>query len=93
MGETRRRRKKNHDRAWPFSDGFPGKIDLRMLSPVPEISAARIRAMTGDQTIPDTPQLVLTAFRAVVGDRTFHVDFCCGDGQRLVPSVSQSLNA
>ena len=65
--------------AWPRSDDFRGTIDLHMLPPVAAINGARIRELTGDDTIPDTPQIILQAFRAVVGDRTFQVGFCLGD--------------
>ena len=48
--------------------------------PVAVINGARIRELTGDSTIPDATQIVLEAFRTVVGDRTFHVGFCLGNG-------------
>jgi len=54
-------------------------IDLHVLPPVAAINGARIRELTGDDTIPDTPQVVLRAFRAVVGERTFHAGFCLGN--------------
>jgi hypothetical protein len=50
-----------------------------MLPPVAAINGARIRELTGDDTIPDTPQIILQAFRAVVGKRTFYVGFCLGN--------------
>ena len=31
--------------------------------------------------IPDDAQIILRAFRAVVGERSFHVGFCLGDGE------------
>ncbi|MBN9281854.1 MAG: hypothetical protein J0H37_06305, partial [Hyphomicrobium denitrificans] len=54
-----------------------------MLPPVAAINGARIRTLTGDNRIPDVEQIILRAFRAVVGDRTFHVGFCLGDGDRF----------
>lgn len=55
-------------------------IDLHMLPPVAAINGARIRELTGDDTIPipDTTQIILQAFRAVVGKRTFYAGFCIG---------------
>lgn len=46
---------------------------------MPAINGARIRDLTGDQTIPDTTQIILRAFRAVVGERTFQLGFCLGN--------------
>lgn len=79
MGEAKR--KKQERAAWPDSDRYNGTIDLHVLSPAAEIDGARIRELTGDDTIPDTTQVILRAFRAVVGERTFHVGFCLGDGE------------
>ncbi len=58
-----------------------GMVDLHMLPPVTAINGARIRELTGDATIaiPDTTQIMLQAFRAVVGERTFYVGYCLGD--------------
>lgn len=80
MGEARRRRQQQQS-AWPRSDSFRGVIDLHNLPPVAEINGARIRELTGDATIPDDAQVILRAFRAVVGERSFHVGFCLGDGE------------
>ena len=79
MGEAKR--KKQERAAWPDSDRYNGTIDLHVLPPAAEIDGARIRELTGDDTIPDTTQVILRAFRAVVGERTFHVGFCLGDGE------------
>ena len=46
-------------------------------------STVRIRGLTGDDSIPDTQQIIVQAFRAVVGDRTFHVGFCLGNETRF----------
>jgi hypothetical protein len=43
------------------------------------IDGARLRKLTGDDPIPDTLQISLQAFRALAGDRTFHVGFCLGN--------------
>lgn len=79
MGEAKRRR---HQQAgWPRSENFLGALDLHLLPAVSSIDGARIRALTGDARIPDTTKVILRAFRAVVGERTFHVGFCLGDGE------------
>ena len=80
MGEAKRKRQRREQSAWPRADSFRGAIDLHVLWPVAVINGARIRELTGDSTIPDATQIVLEAFRAVVGDRTFHVGFCLGNG-------------
>lgn len=80
MDEARRKRRQEQS-AWPRSDSFRGAIDLHGLPPVAAINGARIRALTGDATIPDDAQILLRAFRAVVGERSFHVGFCLGDGE------------
>jgi hypothetical protein len=82
MGEAKRKKQKQQS-AWPRSDGFRGVVDLYNLPPVAAINGARIRALTGDASIPDNAQVILRAFRAVVGDRSFHVGFCLGDGERF----------
>jgi hypothetical protein len=79
MGEAKTNRQRREQSAWPYSENFRGTIDLHTLSPVAAIDGARIRQLTGDNTIPDTPQIILQAYRAVVGDRTFYVGFCLGN--------------
>ena len=79
MGEAKR--KKQERAAWPDADRYNGSIDLHVLPAVASINGARIRELTGDDTIPETTQVILRAFRAVVGERTFHVGFCLGDGE------------
>jgi hypothetical protein len=83
MGEAKRRK---NQQDWPGSDKFRGPIDLHDLSPVAAINGARIRALTGNDRIPETTQISLRVFRAVVGERTFNVGFCLGDGERFSPS-------
>ena len=80
MGEAKRKKRQRERVAWPQADGYRGTIDLHMLPPVASINGARIRELTGDSSIPDMPQIILQAFRAVVGDRTFHVGYCLGNG-------------
>ena len=63
-------------------------IDLHFLPPVETINGARIRELTGDDLIPETGQVILNAFKAVAGDRTFHVGFCLGDGEAFSPLFS-----
>lgn len=79
MGEARR--KKQTRTVWPDTDSYRGTIDLHVLPPVATINGARIRELTGDDTIPDATQVILRAFRSVVGQRSFHVGFCLGDGE------------
>ncbi len=87
-GRRKKRRKRSKDRsAWPQSESYHGPIDLHMLPPVAAINGARIRALTGDDRIPDSAQISLRAFRAVVGERTFHV----GPPQSVTASASVRL--
>lgn len=78
VGEAKR--KKQERAAWPEADRHDGLIDLHVLPAVASINGARIRELTGDDTT-ETTQIILRAFRAVVGERTFHVGFCLGDGE------------
>ncbi|WP_131114784.1 hypothetical protein [Lichenihabitans psoromatis] len=79
MGEARRKKEQRKEAAWPDTDSYRGVIDLHVLPSVAAINGARIRALTGDSQIPDTTEISLRAFRAVVGERTFHVGFCLGN--------------
>ncbi|MHB8885325.1 MAG: hypothetical protein ACYC5H_09595 [Methylovirgula sp.] len=79
MGEAKRKRQQRGRATRPHADDFRGTIDLHMLPPAATINGARIRELTGDDTVPDTQQIILQAFRAVLGDRTFHVGFCLGN--------------
>jgi hypothetical protein len=79
MGEARRKKQQRGKAAWPEDDTFQGIIDLHMLPPAAAIDGARIRELTGDDTIPDATQIILQTFRAVVGDRAFYIGFCLGD--------------
>lgn len=79
MGEAKRKRQQQAQSACPHSDSFRCTIDLHVLPPIAAIDGARIRELTGDDSIPDTAQISLRAFRAVVGDQTFQVGFCLGD--------------
>lgn len=80
MGEAKRRRLRQLS-AWPLSDSYRGTIDLHVLPPAATINGARLRSLTGDETISDDAQIFLRAFRAKVGERSFHVGFCIGDGE------------
>ncbi len=82
MGEAKRRGEQEQS-VWPRSKGFRGAMELHFLPPVAAMNGARIRALTGDETVPDDTQVVLQAFRVVVGERSFHVGFCLGDGERF----------
>ena len=81
MGEAKRRKRQQDQSHWPRAESFQGLIDLHVLPPVAAINGARIRALTGDDQVPETVEISLRAFRAVVGERTFHVGFCIGDGK------------
>lgn len=79
MREAKRNRLNKAERDWPYLNDFFGTIDLHLLSPVASINGARIRELTGDDTIPAAQQVILQAFRAEVKDRIFHVGFCLGN--------------
>jgi hypothetical protein len=83
MGDAKRRKRQQHRSDWPRSESYRGPVDLHMLPPVAAINGARIRVLTGDDRIPDSTQISLRAFRAAVGERTFHVGFSIGDGERF----------
>lgn len=71
MGEAKRKRQERE--ASPDTDSYRGTIDLHVLPSVAAINGARIRELTGDDTIPDSTRIILRAFKAIVGPRTFHV--------------------
>lgn len=79
MGEAKR--KKQTRAAWPDANHYYGTIDLRFLPAAASINSARIRELTGDNSIPDATHVILQAFKAKVGDRICHVGFCLGDGE------------
>jgi hypothetical protein len=83
MGEAKRKRDKQAQ-AWPGQEAFRGEIELHVLPPVASINGARIRALTGDDAIPTDVRVILRAFRAQVGERSFHVGFCLGDGDTFI---------
>ena len=85
MGEAKRRKQQRQRSTWPHGDSFRSTVDLHMLPPVSAINGARIRELTSDDTIPDTTEIMLQAFRAEAGDRTFHVGFCLGDETGFSP--------
>lgn len=83
MGDAKRRKLRQVRSDWPRSDSFRDLIDLHDLPSVAAINGARIRDLTGDDQISETAQVSLRVFQAVVGERTFHVGFCLGDGERF----------
>ena len=83
MGEAKRRKLPHRQSDWPRSDSLWDIIDLHELPPIASINGTRMRALTGDDRIPENTQVILRAFRAVVGERTFHVGFCLGDGTQF----------
>lgn len=85
MGEASRKRRLRRASNWPRSDAAYETIDLQMLPPVPSIDGAWIREVTGDHSIPLSTQPLLRAFRASVGDRSFHVGFCVGGEEGFTP--------
>ena len=79
MGEAKRRGLERA--AWPESGSYHGVIDLHFLPPIETINSTRIRELTGDDTIPEKRRVILNAFKAIAGERTFHVGFCLGNGE------------
>lgn len=79
MGAAKRRKQRSP--AWPRAEHHDGTIDLHLLPAADAINGARLRELTGDPSYPDGVQVLLRAFKAVVGERTFHVGFCIGDGE------------
>lgn len=73
MGEAKRKRLQSGQAA-----EFCCVIELHTLAPVAAIDSKRIRELTGDDSLPDSKQVVLNAFQAKVGERSFHVGFCIG---------------
>lgn len=78
MGEANRKRKLQIKKVAITApdDYFRGVIDMHMLPAAQSLTIGRIRALTGQETesaefTTDETALVLWAFRAVVGDRTF----------------------
>jgi hypothetical protein len=80
MGAAKRKRDEQA-RAWPGREAFRGTIKLHALPPVDAINGARIRELTGDDRFPADTPIILRTFRAEVGDRSYHVGFCLGDGE------------
>jgi hypothetical protein len=87
MGEANRKRKLRSEQMNTASSDeyFRGIIDLHMLPPVAEINGARIHQLTGDAAFSNETAIILRAFRAVAGARTFLGGFCIGDGERFSP--------
>lgn len=87
MGEANRKRKLRSVEITTASsdDYFRGVIDLHMLPPVHEVNGARIHQLTGDATFSNETAVILNAFKAFAGTRTFLVGFCIGDGEQFSP--------
>ncbi|GLS42872.1 hypothetical protein [Methylobacterium brachythecii] len=83
MGDAKRRRQQCSE--WPRSESHRDVVDLHILPPVAEIDGEFIRRLTGNDDIPSAQEVILRAFRAVAGERTFHAGFCLGDGQVFSP--------
>lgn len=79
MGEAKRKKQLREKMSWPCGADFRGEIDLHMLPSVAAINGARIRELTGYDTIPETTEIILQTFRAMVWKRTFYVGFCLGN--------------
>lgn len=77
MGEAKRKKLQGSQTSKSLAE-FRGVIDLHTLAPVVAIDSKRIRELTGDDSLPDSKQIVLNAFQAKVGERKFHVGFCIG---------------
>lgn len=84
MGEAKRKRQEQA-RAWPRNEAYRGTIKLHALAPVATINGSRIRELTGDDRFPADTPIILRAFRAEVGHRSYHVGFCLGDGEAFSP--------
>lgn len=81
MGEAKRRKQKQG--SWAEGSPFRGAIELHTLPPSPKINGARIRELTGDDSFLEAPEIILRTFRASVGNRSFLVGFCLGDGEKF----------
>lgn len=79
MGEAKKKKQLWEQVAGAYADNSIDIIDLHWLPPIAATNSVRMRELIGDDRIPDTKQVILQAFRAVVGARTFHVGFCIGD--------------
>lgn len=77
MGEAKRKRLQ-HNQTADSPAAFGGVIDLHTLAPVAAIDSNRIKELIGDDSLPDSKQVVLNAFKASVGERSFRVGFCIG---------------
>jgi hypothetical protein len=77
MGEAKRK-KLQRSQITNSPAEFRSVIELHTLASVAAIDSNRIKELTGDYSLPGSHQVVLNAFRAVVGERRFHVGFCIG---------------
>lgn len=84
MGEAKRRRARE-GAEWPNLERAGGVIELQFLPSVPEIGGKRMRTVLDDPSIPDDQAVILQAFAASAGDRTFCVGFTLGDESGISP--------
>ena len=56
---------------WPSGECARGMIDLHWLPPVPSINGARIRELTGEESIPPDAEIALRVHHVIAGDRSF----------------------
>jgi hypothetical protein len=85
MGEAKRRKQLNSQKAWPSADNYWGAVDLHVLPPVASANAARIPALINEGLVVENTKLILNAFRAIVGERTFYVGHCLGNETGFSP--------
>jgi hypothetical protein len=80
MGEAKRRRQSSE---WCGGDAFRGTIVLQWLPPDRKVSEALIERIPDEAEVQAGTQIALNVFRATAGQRSFHVGFCIGDGERF----------
>lgn len=80
MGEAKRRRQSLVEHA---GEAFRGMVVLQWLPPDRKVSHALVERISEETEVSTGTQILLNAFRATVGQRSFHVGFCIGDGERF----------
>lgn len=83
MGEAKRRKLSGESGHWPRAERVSAPIKLHMLPSAAQIDSDHIRAITGDDSIPAGTPVLLKTFRALAGERAYHLGFCLGDGHRF----------
>lgn len=79
MGEAKRKKQLLEQVAGPHADESHGMIDLHVLPPVAAINGARMRELIGGHPTQDAQQIILQAYHATIGERSFYVGFCLGN--------------